>query len=68
MAKTRVTPILNYFLNRDVTVENEKATVKGTLFYFKPSIRGEPHEPYVLILKVDDRMVVLRSWDLIKHG
>jgi hypothetical protein len=51
-----------------VIVERDKEAVKGKLVYFKPSIRGNPHSPFVLILKVDNRIVVLRSWDIIKHG
>ena len=58
--------ILSHFLNRDVIVERDKETVKGKLVYFKPSIRGESHSPYVLILKIDNKNVVLRGWDTIK--
>jgi hypothetical protein len=66
--KTWMRHILDHFLNRDAIVERDKETVKGKLVYFKPSIRGNPHSSYILILKVDNRMVILRSWDLTKRG
>ncbi len=55
------------FLNKNVLVETDNNfQVKGKLIYYKSSEK-EDHEPFVLVLKAQDRFIVLRNWVVIKE-
>jgi len=57
--------ILEFFMNKLITVQIENFEVKGLLVFYKEGFR-EGHLPTVLILKNQQGYSILRAWSVIK--
>jgi len=57
--------ILEFFLNKTITVEAENLQIKGKLIFYREGFK-QGHLPTVLILKNQQGYSILRVWSVIK--
>jgi len=63
--KTYRKSILEFFMNKTVSVETENFQIKGKLIFYREGFK-QGHLPTVLILKNEQGYSILRAWSVIK--